>query len=325
MPSSTSDSCVRICACWPAGKTSMMRLIVCAAELVCSVPNVRWPVSAIFSAASTVSRSRISPIRTMSGSSRSAARSASPKLLVSLCTSRWLTRQFLCWWMYSIGSSIVRMCSWRSELILSIIAASVVDLPLPVGPVTSTRPRGRSASVGQHRRQAELAEGADLFRDEPVDGADRAALVEDVAAEARADRLDAEREVELHRLFEALLLRVGEHAVDQLPWCRTACSSGSCSRCRWPWTRTCGGVRGRDVQVGARPSRPVVFSSSGSVAIVLSSTSTVSRTTSSSVVTPVLHLAQAAHAQRDHAFVDRLAAQLECRRRRRESARAALR
>ena len=59
-----------------AGKMSMMRLIVCAAEFVCSVPNVRWPVSAIFSAASTVSRSRISPMRTMSGSSRSAARSA---------------------------------------------------------------------------------------------------------------------------------------------------------------------------------------------------------------------------------------------------------
>ena len=70
--------------------------------------------------------------------------------------------------------------------------------------------------VGQHRRQAELAEGADLFRDQPVDRADRAALVEDVAAEAGADRLDAEREVELHRLFEALLLRVGEHAVDEL-------------------------------------------------------------------------------------------------------------
>ena len=28
----------------------MMRLIVCAAELVCSVPNVRWPVSAMRSA-----------------------------------------------------------------------------------------------------------------------------------------------------------------------------------------------------------------------------------------------------------------------------------
>ena len=87
--------------------------------------------------------------------------------------------------MYSIGSSIVRMWSWRSALILSIIAASVVDLPLPVGPVTSTRPRGRSASVREHRRQPELAEGADLLGNQPVDGADRAALVEDVAAEAR--------------------------------------------------------------------------------------------------------------------------------------------
>ena len=35
------------------------------------------------------------------------------------------------------------MMCWRvSLLILSIIAASVVDLPEPVGPVTSTRPRG---------------------------------------------------------------------------------------------------------------------------------------------------------------------------------------
>ena len=42
------------------------------------------------------------------------------------------------------GPRSVRMCSRRSVLILSIIAASVVDLPLPVGPVTSTRPRGRS-------------------------------------------------------------------------------------------------------------------------------------------------------------------------------------
>ncbi len=42
---------------------------------------------------------------------------------------------------------MVRMWSCRSLLILSIIAASVVDLPEPVGPVTSTRPRGRSANV----------------------------------------------------------------------------------------------------------------------------------------------------------------------------------
>ena len=110
------------------------------------------------SADSIVSRSRISPMRTMSGSSRSAERSAAANPCVSLCTSRWLTMQPLWAWMYSIGSSMVRMCSRRSVLILSIIAASVVDLPLPVGPVTSTRPRGRSAQLADHRRQLELVE-----------------------------------------------------------------------------------------------------------------------------------------------------------------------
>jgi hypothetical protein len=42
-------------------------------------------------------------------------------------------------------------------LILSIIAASVVDLPLPVGPVTSTRPRGARRACDD-RREAELLE-----------------------------------------------------------------------------------------------------------------------------------------------------------------------
>src|SRR5271163_1087102 len=144
MPSSTSESWARICDCWCDGKTSMMRLMVEDAELVCNVPKVRWPVSAIRSADSMVSRSRISPIRTTSGSSRSAARSASVKLFVSECNSRWLTRQFLFMCTNSIGSSMVRMWSWRSVLILSIIDASVVDLPDPVGPVTSTSPRGLS-------------------------------------------------------------------------------------------------------------------------------------------------------------------------------------
>ena len=147
IPSRTSDSWTRTCDCWWAGKTSMMRLMVEAAELVCSVAKVRWPVSAMRSADSTVSRSRISPTRTMSGSSRSAARSALVKLWVSLWTSRWLIRQPLCWCRYSIGSSMVRMWPLRSMLILSIIAARVVDLPLPVGPVTSTSPRGFSASL----------------------------------------------------------------------------------------------------------------------------------------------------------------------------------
>ena len=217
-----------------------MRLIVCAAELVCSVANVRWPVSAMRSADSTVSRSRISPMSTMSGSSRSAARSGCANEWVSLCTSRWLTRQFLCWWMYSIGSSIVRMCSWRSRLILSSIAASVVDLPLPVGPVTRMRPARLVGQLVDDRRQPELVEARDLERDEAVDAADRAALVEDVAAEA-GEALDAEREVELQRLLEPLLLRVGEHAVDEAFGVGGG-QSGIGSRCSLPSTRTCGGV-----------------------------------------------------------------------------------
>src|SRR6266511_4934738 len=48
--------------------------------------------------------------------------------------------------MNSIGSSTVMMCPFSSLLTLSIMAASVVLLPDPVGPVTSTSPRGFSAS-----------------------------------------------------------------------------------------------------------------------------------------------------------------------------------
>ena len=64
---------------------------------------------------------------------------------------------FLCMCRNSIGSSIVRMCSCRVSLIRSSIAASVVDLPEPVGPVTSTKPRGflvNSSSVGGSPRLA---------------------------------------------------------------------------------------------------------------------------------------------------------------------------
>ena len=45
-----------------------------------------------------------------------------------------------------MGSSIVMMCSSRVSLISSIIAARVVDLPEPVGPVTTTKPRGLEVS-----------------------------------------------------------------------------------------------------------------------------------------------------------------------------------
>src|SRR5205823_4689403 len=69
--------------------------------------------------------------------------------------------------------------------------------------------------IAEHRRQMELRQRADFFRNHAVHRADGAALAEDVAAEA-GEAADAEREIELVALFEALLLRISEDAVDKL-------------------------------------------------------------------------------------------------------------
>ncbi len=87
------------------------------------------------------SRSRISPTRRTSGSSRRAERSARSKEGLSRPISRWLTAERLCSCTYSTGSSIVRMCSARVSLMRAMMDARVVDLPEPVGPVAA-RVRG---------------------------------------------------------------------------------------------------------------------------------------------------------------------------------------
>ncbi len=119
----------------------MIRLIVSVASSVWSVDMTRWPVSAAVSAVSIVSRSRISPTRITSGSWRRALFSACPKLMVSTPTSRWFTIDRLSRMRNSIGSSMVMMWQVSVALTWSTIAASVVDLPEPVVPVTRTRPR----------------------------------------------------------------------------------------------------------------------------------------------------------------------------------------
>ncbi len=123
----------------------MIRLIVWVASVVCRVEKTRWPVSAALSAVSSVSMSRISPIRMTSGSCRSTCRSAEPNDRVSLPTSRWEMFDITSRWRNSIGSSIVMTFTRRFWFTWLIIAASAVDLPEPVIPVTSTRPRGLSA------------------------------------------------------------------------------------------------------------------------------------------------------------------------------------
>ena len=88
----------------------------------------------------------------------------------------------------------------------SIIAASVVLLPLPVVPVTSTRPRSSSAIFFSTGGSPSSSIGPDLHRDDAEDQADRAALLEDVAAEA-AEAGHAVGEVDFLRVLELLALR----------------------------------------------------------------------------------------------------------------------
>ena len=145
MPFSVPAIIARACCCWWGGKKSMMRLTVSGASTVCSVESTRWPVSAADSAVWTVSSSRISPTRITSGSWRSTRRRARLKDAVSWPTSRWLMMQLRSRCRNSIGSSIVTMCFCIVRFMWSIIAASVVDLPEPVVPVSRMIPRSSLA------------------------------------------------------------------------------------------------------------------------------------------------------------------------------------
>src|SRR6266566_4465280 len=145
----------RISSCWCGGKNEITRLIVCVASVVCNVENTRCPVSAAFSAVSSVSISRISPIRMTSGAWRNTCRSAALNDSVSFPTSRCEIFARLSRCRNSIGSSMVMMLTRRPRLMWLIIAASAVDLPDPVTPVTSTSPRGLiaiSSSTGGRLR-----------------------------------------------------------------------------------------------------------------------------------------------------------------------------
>ncbi len=73
--------------------------------------------------------------------------------------SRCVICAFCGWCTNSTGSSMVSTWQARVLLMWSIIAASVVDLPEPVGPVTSTRPARRSDSLrieGGHRSSSSV-------------------------------------------------------------------------------------------------------------------------------------------------------------------------
>ena len=181
---------------------------------VWTVENTRWPVSAAVSAVWTVSSSRISPIRITSGSWRRTRRSARWKecgVLPDLALVDRASVLSVC--RNSIGSSIVTMWRARVELMWSIIAASVVDLPEPVG---AGEQHDAALLLGERRDdlgQGEVLDRADVHRNRAGDDRRVTALAEGVDAEA-GDALDRVAEVDLVVLGElAQLRRVVEHVL----------------------------------------------------------------------------------------------------------------
>ena len=83
---------------------STRRVRALGASFVCSVEKTRWPVSEACTAMRAVSWSRISPIRTTSGSCRRIERSPTEKVS-PVFSETWIWLMPLTW--YSMGSSTV--------------------------------------------------------------------------------------------------------------------------------------------------------------------------------------------------------------------------
>ena len=154
-----------------------------------------------------VSRSRISPTRIASGSSRSAERSALEKLSVCGPTSRWLIRHFLLSCTNSIGSSTVS--TWRVFVLVEVVDHRRQRRALArAGGAGHQHQAARlERQLGEDLGRVELLERQDLARDRAEHRAGAAVLVEGVDAKAR-QALDLEAEVALQRVLVVLALRI---------------------------------------------------------------------------------------------------------------------
>ena len=101
------------------------------------------------------------------------------------------------------------MCTGRRTLMCSIIDASVVDLPEPVGPVTSTNPCLKSHAAASIVRDADLARRRDRERDGAHRHRELAAAEEAVRAEAVRVGV-REREVEVALVVQLREQLLGE-------------------------------------------------------------------------------------------------------------------
>ncbi len=186
-----------------------MRSMDWAALFVCRVEKTRWPVSAAVIAVCIVPQSRISPTMITSGSCRNMFLRASPKLGVSVDTSRWETAALPSAKRNSIGSSIVTMWTGRFSMIERMTPARVVDLPEPVGPGDQDEPLGQVDEALEDLGEVQLGDRGQLEGDPAEHGGIGAALDEDVAAEPR-DPGQAVADVDGLVLLEALTLSRGQ-------------------------------------------------------------------------------------------------------------------
>ena len=99
-----------------------------------------------------------------------------------------------------------------------IIAASVVDLPEPVGPVTRIRPRLRCVSFSMTRGKVQVLNRRNFGRDDAERRRDRAFIPEDVDAEAGGST-ERIRKVQFVGGFKLLNLFVGQNIVDHALRC----------------------------------------------------------------------------------------------------------
>jgi hypothetical protein len=192
----------------------MMRLIVSAAELVCSVARQRWPGLGD-------GERRLDRLQVAHLADQDHVRVLPERVLERLRealgvrpTSRWFTMHPWWRWTNSIGSSMVRMCP-GAPVDLVEHRGQRGGLAGAGGPGDQHQPARAARPASEHRRAAELLERLDLEGDLPDGERHAAALPVGVAAEAR-EVLDAEGEVQLVLVLEALLLVLGEDRVGEL-------------------------------------------------------------------------------------------------------------
>jgi len=132
------------------------------------------------------------------------------------------------------------------------------------GPVTNTRPARPFGERRQDLRKTELLEAADLFESAGRPRRPHHAWLKNVATRKRDPMaLIPNEKIQLHRLLEALLLRVGEHAVHELLGVRRL-KVGHVEPLEMSVHRTCGGVLVAMCRSDPSMSTFAVFNSSGS-------------------------------------------------------------